>query len=439
MNLGGLSSKEPDHGCGFCRVTSLPPQVRRSLGGTQSCGFHSAPSLGAGEAGVCPSPAGVGTPLGWRGRRGGCAGQTRPGSRLSPGGAGPSAGGGASPQVQAPPRPARRAAAGEPSFRGTFLGRRAPPRPGRDANAQSGCGGPGGPPGGGDCAMDEPPFTEAALEQALAEPCELDAALLTDIEGASGTHRAPRKCGAQAAFAFVSWVAGDAGAGGAGCGRGAGAGALTPCGALGALRVPGPSAAGLAVLSARTLPRPPWSLGPRRVLGGPAPGTCASGRPGPRPATCEASAQRRPRREPGIRASPRPRPRSAVTSAGGYSRSFPPAREFSSALEPSRMRAGVLPPLPARVRFSQPAWARIYRASAEYQAPSQAPGLHRQTWAPLFLGAQKSPGKPIRGCLVTPCGSSGAGQQLRGDRWGETCGSSRTSQEGCRPASMART
>ncbi|XP_036134334.1 sterol regulatory element-binding protein 1 isoform X1 [Molossus molossus] len=30
--------------------------------------------------------------------------------------------------------------------------------------------------------MDEPPFTEAALEQALAEPCALDAALLTDIE-----------------------------------------------------------------------------------------------------------------------------------------------------------------------------------------------------------------------------------------------------------------
>ncbi|XP_032354907.1 sterol regulatory element-binding protein 1 isoform X5 [Camelus dromedarius] len=31
--------------------------------------------------------------------------------------------------------------------------------------------------------MEEPPFSEAALEQALAEPCELDAALLTDIEG----------------------------------------------------------------------------------------------------------------------------------------------------------------------------------------------------------------------------------------------------------------
>ncbi|KAM6174209.1 LOW QUALITY PROTEIN: sterol regulatory element-binding protein 1 [Erethizon dorsatum] len=30
--------------------------------------------------------------------------------------------------------------------------------------------------------MDEQPFSEAALEQALAEPCELDAALLTDIE-----------------------------------------------------------------------------------------------------------------------------------------------------------------------------------------------------------------------------------------------------------------
>lgn len=34
--------------------------------------------------------------------------------------------------------------------------------------------------------MDEAPFSEAALKQALAEPCELDAALLTDIEGASG-------------------------------------------------------------------------------------------------------------------------------------------------------------------------------------------------------------------------------------------------------------
>lgn len=34
--------------------------------------------------------------------------------------------------------------------------------------------------------MDEPTFCEAALEQALGEPCELDAALLTDIEGASG-------------------------------------------------------------------------------------------------------------------------------------------------------------------------------------------------------------------------------------------------------------
>lgn len=33
-------------------------------------------------------------------------------------------------------------------------------------------------------AMDELPFGEAALEQALAEVCEMDAALLTDIEGA---------------------------------------------------------------------------------------------------------------------------------------------------------------------------------------------------------------------------------------------------------------
>lgn len=33
-------------------------------------------------------------------------------------------------------------------------------------------------------AMDELPFAEAALEQELAEMCELDAAVLTDIEGA---------------------------------------------------------------------------------------------------------------------------------------------------------------------------------------------------------------------------------------------------------------
>ncbi|NP_001184012.1 sterol regulatory element-binding protein 1 [Canis lupus familiaris] len=39
--------------------------------------------------------------------------------------------------------------------------------------------------------MDEPPFSDAALEQALAEPCELDAALLTDIEGEVGAARRP--------------------------------------------------------------------------------------------------------------------------------------------------------------------------------------------------------------------------------------------------------
>ncbi|XP_077019488.1 sterol regulatory element-binding protein 1 isoform X4 [Tamandua tetradactyla] len=37
--------------------------------------------------------------------------------------------------------------------------------------------------------MDEPPFSEVALEQGLAEPCELDAALLTDIEGEAGLGR----------------------------------------------------------------------------------------------------------------------------------------------------------------------------------------------------------------------------------------------------------
>ena len=40
-------------------------------------------------------------------------------------------------------------------------------------------------------------------------------------------------------------------------------------------------------------------------------------------------------------ASPRPRPAPALTSAGGYSRSFPPSGEFSSAPALLRMRSAV--------------------------------------------------------------------------------------------------
>lgn len=160
--------------------------------------------------------------------------------------------------------------------------------------------------------MDEPHFSEAALEQALAEPSELDAALLTDIEGASGplgSARVGRAGGADLC------LPGRRGARSAGAGRGA-ALALAPCRARGVPRVSAPSAAGLAVLSARSLPRPPWLLRPLRVLGGSALGTCASGRPGPPPAASESSAPRRPLREPGTWAPPRPRPRSGLDVSG---------------------------------------------------------------------------------------------------------------------------
>lgn len=132
--------------------------------------------------------------------------------------------------------------------------------------------------------MDEPPFNEAALELALAEPCELDAALLTDIEGASGP---------------LDSAHGRRRAGGA---EGVGARPAPLCGAL---RVSAPRAAGLAVLSPRSCPCP---LGP---VGGSALSTCASGRPGPHPAATESSVARRRWREPGTRrrrcpAPPRP-------------------------------------------------------------------------------------------------------------------------------------
>ena len=114
--------------------------------------------------------------------------------------------------------------------------------------------------------MDEPPFSEAALELALAEPCELDAALLTDIEGASGA----------LGFAHRRRRAGDAERV-----------AARPSPLCGAPRVSAPSAAGLAVLSRRSRPCPPG------LVGGSALSTCASGRPSPHPAASESSVARR--------------------------------------------------------------------------------------------------------------------------------------------------
>ncbi|XP_026987083.1 sterol regulatory element-binding protein 1 isoform X4 [Sagmatias obliquidens] len=161
-----------------CLSGHLPPQVQRPLRRTQSGASTRPPCLVLERPGPAEAP--QQSSLGWRGGRVGVQARPEPAPR-SPGGAGPSTGGGAPRKAPPRPRPPRRAAAGEPSCRGTFRGRRAPLRPGRDANSRS-AGGPSGPPGGGDCAMDEPHFSEAALEQALAEPSELDAALLTDIE-----------------------------------------------------------------------------------------------------------------------------------------------------------------------------------------------------------------------------------------------------------------
>ncbi|XP_017751054.1 PREDICTED: sterol regulatory element-binding protein 1 [Rhinopithecus bieti] len=136
----------------------------------------------------------------------------RPGIRGPPlfqGGAGPSLWeGGASPKGPASASTAQRSRGrGNPVSEELFKGPGPPPRPGQDTNSRSGGGNcepgprrrslgrtvrggrPGGPPGGGGCAMDESPFSEAALEQALGGPCDLDAALLTDIEGEVGAGR----------------------------------------------------------------------------------------------------------------------------------------------------------------------------------------------------------------------------------------------------------
>lgn len=101
-----------------------------------------------------------------------------PGRRRGAGGRASRWGGAARGGASAPARPP--AAREPPGPRGRRAAR-GPRRPeGRSTRTRAV---PAGPTRGGR-AMDEPPFT--ALERALAEPCELDAALLLDIEGASG-------------------------------------------------------------------------------------------------------------------------------------------------------------------------------------------------------------------------------------------------------------
>lgn len=199
--------------------------------------------------------------------------------------------------------------------------------------------------------MDEPPFSEAALEQALAEPCELDAALLTDIEGTSRAGWVPREGGAPAAPGLC--LPGRLGA------RGAGTGSVL-C-ARGLPRASGLCAVGPVVQTAPSLPAPalasraaprrlPWRLRAGHVR------LRASG--APRGAAGEFSTQWQPPRawRPGRRRGPAPAP--ALTSARGYSRSFPPAQEFSAAQSSGacarRFLLSLLPLSfpPAPVRFS---------------------------------------------------------------------------------------
>lgn len=202
--------------------------------------------------------------------------------------------------------------------------------------------------------MDEPHFSEAALEQALAEPSELDAALLTDIEGASGPLGSAR-VGRAGGAGFC--IPGRRGARSAGAERGGArrwrwlrAGrAERPASLRRALRA---SLSCPPFLSARNLPRPPWLFRPLRVLGGSALGTCASGRPGPPPAASESSAPRRLRREPGTRASPRPRPRSGLDVSGRLFSVIPSGPRVQLGAGALAQARGRLQPLPPRVRFS---------------------------------------------------------------------------------------
>lgn len=173
--------------------------------------------------------------------------------------------------------------------------------------------------------MDEPPFSEAALEQALAEPCELDAALLTDIEGTSRAGWTPREGGTPAATGGDRPLS-------PGPARGAGTGSV-----LRARGLPGASgqcAAGPGVQTAPSLPAPALAsrAAPRRIPWRLPAGHVRLWESGSlRGAASEFSTQwRSPQAwRPGRRRGPAPDP--ALTSARGYSRSFPPAQEFSSA------------------------------------------------------------------------------------------------------------
>lgn len=295
--------------------------------------------------------------------------------KLSPGGAGPSSPGRGL-RARARPRPALPACPCKPplrnpSFRRTFRGRQVA------SEARAGCeraerrrqraraGGrkarcespwPPGPTRGGDGEMDEPPFTEAALEQGLAEPCELDAALLTDIEGTSGPAGFLRSGARRRLPAFVS----------PGMARGFSA-SLYSALRCSASAEPLCAHSGVPGGAARTeRPEPPggccWSLGPGRCRG---------------PASAP-----------------------PVTSARGYRRSFPPgSREFSSALELLRLRTrATRPPTRSRrFRLSGSKTAALWQLlnSMPHLRHSGAGGrvgvVGSQIWAPSLSWEHRSP------------------------------------------------
>ena len=189
--------------------------------------------------------------------------------------------------------------------------------------------------------MDEPPFTETALEQGLAEPCELDAALLTDVEGASGPAGLRTGGARRRRPAFVS------------PGRARGFPAFL-CSA--------PHVSGCAAQTERPEPH----------------GGCSGNL---RPGRCRGPASAPP-----------------VTSARGYLRSFSPSREFSSApaLLHFRARAASPPATPCRFRLSRSKTAALWEMlnSRPHFRRRGAGGwgvVGSQTWATSLSWEHRSP------------------------------------------------
>lgn len=221
--------------------------------------------------------------------------------------------------------------------------------------------------------MDEAPFCEAALKQALAEPCELDAALLTDIEGASGPAGFRASGARRRHLAFVS---------------------PTRMQSAGLRWVSGLRAVSLGFQSLQSRPAPalttraarrsgPWRLVVRTCTPLRGPGTRTT-----RPVNPQSLGSRGGNLGPGCCRGPAPAP--AVTSARGLLSVIPSGPRV-------QLRAGALARAHGVSSFPRPAGPGSACASLGFllnTRPCPRPWeFTDRPGALIFLGAQKSPRK----------------------------------------------